>query len=834
MSGENGTKPKTSKKRKFRPGKLLAWCGAAAAIALVCVTIGYVAIIINGKQFMEKYKDKMVMAEASKILDVNDQEVGVLYQGENRELVEYNDIPPKLADAFKATEDRRFDKHAGVDFWGVGRALVKDVVHHGAVEGGSTITQQLAKNMFLTYDKTFFRKATEASIALALENRFTKEEIMTMYLNRIYFGRGAYGIKVAAKQYFGVTNLNDLKVWQMATLAGIPKSPSNYNPIDNPDKSKERRGVVLKLMYDQGYITEQEKNEAMDVDYTPLPQQAGSKKDYQTFRDYVIKEAQDLYGIEEDQLRRGGYKIKTTMDANAQKIMEQSFENKNLFLKDGPEQKSQSSMVIVNNKDGGIVAMIGGRDYVDKGLNRAVDVPRQPGSSFKPIVVYGPALESGNYYPNSMLKDEESDYNGYSPRNYDGVYRGEVDMSEAVRKSINAPAVWLLNEIGLNKGMQFAKNLGIPFDPKDKNLAIALGGMTKGVTPLQMAQAYSAFANGGFLNKAHAIREIINTDGVTVNAFKGSKTKVMSPKTSYYMTQLLQGVVDSGTGTAAKMNRPAAGKTGTTQLDLKGLEKFNRDIWFVGYTPEWSAAVWMGFDKTDSKHYISSGTALPAALFKEVMSKALAKVPVTSFPKPDGVDVVKETPKPSGTTLSAAYVKESRKVRLTWTKDDTAGGGAVQVFRKETKDPDFVKILEVNGGTEANDISIQPGKTYQYYVVSSTQSGSAGDRSNIVDVAVPLDADVSPLPSLSPGPGDASGKPGDNGKGGKSPKTTPVPGQSGPAPTPKPTADSTVQPPASTNPGGATQADPKTGTDPAKVSIDLPADSKQKESEDRN
>lgn len=834
MADTNGSKPKTAKKRKFSPGKLLAWCGAAAAIAIVCVTIGYVAIIINGKQFMEKYKDKMVMSEVSTMYDVKDQEIGVLLQGENRELVEYKDIPSKLANAFIATEDRRFDKHTGVDFWAVGRALVKDVVHRGAVEGGSTITQQLAKNMFLTYDKTFFRKATEASIALALESEFTKEEILTMYLNRIYFGKGAYGIKVAAKQYFGITDLNDLKIWQMATLAGIPKSPGNYNPVDNPDKSKERRGVVLKLMYDQGYITEQEKNEAMDVEYTPPPQQAGSNKDYQTFRNYVIKEAQEAYGIEEDQLLRGGYKIKTTMDANAQKIMEQAFDNKNLFPKDGPEQKSQGSMVIVNNKDGGIVAMIGGRDYVNKGLNRAV-VQRQPGSSFKPIVVYAPALERGDFYPSSMLQDEEKDYNGYSPRNYDGVYRGEVDMAEAVRKSINAPAVWLLDKIGLNKGMQFAERMGITFDPKDKNLASALGGMTKGVTPLQMAQAYSAFANGGFLNKAHAIREIVDTNGETVRSFKGTKTKVMNPKTSYYMTQMLQGVVDSGTGTAAKMNRPTAGKTGTTQLDLKGLEKFNRDIWFAGYTPEWSAAVWMGFDKTDSKHYISSGTALPAAMFKEVMSKALAKVPVTSFPKPDGVDEVKETPKPAaGISLSAGYVKESRKVRLSWTNGDNNNGGTIQVFRKEAKEPDFKKILELNGGTEANDISVEPGKTYQYYVVPfNTQTGTAGDKSNVADVTVPQDGTVSPLPSLSPSPGsaDPSGKPGENGKPAK---PTPVPGQSGPAPTAKPTPGTTAQPPTATDPGAATQADSNAGGDGEKISIELPKGSQKKGSNDNH
>jgi penicillin-binding protein 2A len=246
--------------------------------------------------------------------------------------------------------------------------------------------------------------------------------------------------------------------------------------------------------------------------------------------------------------------------------------------------------------------MVGGRDYEKKGLNR-VTVKQQPGSSMKPLVVYGPAIETGNWNPYSMLKDEQTDFNGYTPHNYNNKYLGEVSMFDAVKKSMNLPAVWLLNEIGLKTGKKFAENLGIEFDPLDNNLSIALGGLTRGATPLQMAQAYSSFANDGMMNKSHAILKI-TLDDKEITTYKAEKAKrVMSQNTAYNVTQLLKGSIEpGGTGSSAKMNRPVAGKTGSTQLVIKGYEKFTRDLWFVGYTPEWTAAIWMGFDKPDTKH----------------------------------------------------------------------------------------------------------------------------------------------------------------------------------------------------------------------------------------
>jgi penicillin-binding protein 2A len=769
--------------------------GITSAVAIVFALVGYMVIIYNGQKIYDENKDKMEMMEASIIYDVNDKEVGVLAR-QNRELVEKGEIPKAVANAFIATEDRRFAQHSGVDFWAIGRALVKDVVARSAVEGGSTITQQLAKNLFLDSDKTFFRKGTEMSIALALEENLDKDEIMTLYLNRIYFGKGAYGIKAASKLYFGKPDLNTLETWEIATLAAIPKAPAIYSPLGDAEKSKDRRNVVLKLMYDQGYITEAEKNKAQAMEFVP---QAGKNSEFLAFTDYVVSEAAEKFKLEEEVIRRGGYKIYTTMNVDAQRIVEQSFNNPKLFQKDGPEQKMQGSMVIVDNKDGGIVAMSGGRDYENKGLNRAL-AQRQPGSSFKPLIAYAPAMElqGDKYNPYTLLNDEQKSYGSYSPRNYDGVYKGQVTMLEAVRKSINAPAVWLLNEIGVRKAKDFVGKMGITLDKQDENLAIALGGLTRGVTPLAMAQAYSSFPNNGVMNTAHSIRKIVDSDG-NETASKVEKVKVMSPKTAYYMTELLKGVVDGGTGTAAKLNRPAAGKTGTTQLDLKSLEKNNRDVWFVGYTPEWSAAVWMGFDKTDTKHYVlpASGS-LPAAMFKEVMNKAMAKMAVKQFTKPDDVPDLTEPPKVV-TNLTAEYVKDALpKIKLAWTGEANNDIGAYQIFRKEAKETEFRQIMEMVKGTfEVVDIGIKAGETYEYYVVPyNTQSSQAGEKSNVVSVAVPEET-ASPSPSHTP---EGSVKPGSSLKPGESPGKTPNPGASGSAsPTPAPT----VSPKDPAQPGGS-------------------------------
>lgn len=758
---KGGQKKNRKKRKKLTAMAVFGWAFVAAVLAAICAMGVYIFVIINGNMILQQNMNKLDLDEVTHIYDAAGNEVGMLYADAVRENVESEEIPQLLKNAFIATEDKRFNEHQGIDLLGIGRALVKDIIARKMVEGGSTITQQLAKNLFLNADKTFFRKATEMSIAVALEDQLSKEEILELYLNRIYFGNGAYGIKAASKVYFNQPDLNRLELWQMATLAAMPKAPNRYNPINNPELSLERRGVVLRLMADQGYITEEQRAAAAAVEYVAPPKtEKADKGRNQTYIDYVLREAQERYGLEEDDLLRKGYQIYTTIDLNAQKILEETYKNDNFFQKDGPEQKMQSSMVILNNEDGGIVAMIGGRDYVVRGLNRAADprAARQPGSAFKPLIAYAPAIEKNNLNPYSMLPDERRTYNGYSPRNYDGVYRGQVTMMEAVRKSINAPAVYLLNEIGLGTAKSFVGKLGIELDPNDNNLAIALGGLTKGVTPLQMAQAYTAFPNNGKMQTAHAITKIVDSSGATVHTYKPpEQPEAMSPKTAWYMTQLMRSVVEpGGTGAKARFERPVAGKTGSTQETIKGLEKYNRDLWFVGYTPEWTAAVWMGFEKPDAKHYVNMSSGAPAAIFKEVMQKSLAGRPVTQFQRPKGVPDVTAPPK-GISDLKAEYT--DRSVRLAWSS--VGDNITYQLYRKDGGAAEFPSEPLLSTTTnEARDISVMPGQTYDYAVVPvNPNNGLAGQRSNTASVEIPAAEDeqqnpLDPLDPLQPGDGE--------------------------------------------------------------------------------
>jgi penicillin-binding protein 2A len=793
MTITTNTKPKNKKKSKWSVRKMIFWMIITAGTASVCVLIGYALIILNGQKLLNKIDPSvLVMGSPTAIYD----EKGVFVANLNQSIsepVEYKDIPPLMIDAIIATEDKRFNEHTGIDFISIGRAVVKDIIHRSAVEGGSTITQQLAKNiLFENPDKTLLRKATEASLAIALEEKFTKEQIITLYLNRINFGNRSYGIKVAAKRYFG-KELKDLELWQMAMLAAIPKSPKYYSPILYPDNSKERRAVVLKLMFDQGYITEIEKDKANAVVYKAP--NVTTSEDYLSFIDYTIEEALAKYNIEEDALKKGGYKIYTTMNTNAQKIMEQSFKNDKLFQKSDQEQQFQGAMVIVDHKTGGLVAMVGGRDYEKQGLNRAT-IKQQPGSAFKPLAVYAPAIELGEYNPYSMLEDKQNDYNGYKPRNYNNKYLGEVSMFEAVKKSINQPAVWLLNQIKLSNSLNFIKSLDIPLEPEDENLAIALGGLTKGATPISMAQAYGSFANNGAMYTAHSILKITLNDKV-IQTYKAEKPKqVMSKKTAWYTTLLLKGVIEpGGTGAAAKMNRPVAGKTGSTQLTIKGYEKFTRDLWFVGYTPEWTAAVWMGFDKPDKKHYVTISSGSAAALFKDVMSKALAKVPVTNFVKPSGVPELTEPSKGITDLAVALDPVIPNKANITWTPiADPAV--SYRIYRKSA-DSEFAMLLEVKNNQEISDLTIVPGQTYQYYVVTfMPDSNTESNSSNVVDLVVPL-SEVSPSPSesISPTPTDDGTIPIiiDPINPDETPSPTPTE-SSTPEPTPSPTPTETPSP----------------------------------------
>lgn len=758
--------PKAKKKRRLSVRKVLWTSFFTIAFAIFCAIAGYMYITVSGEKILLENQDKLMVYETTKVYDRTGVLMGEL-SIDKSEPVDHEQIPELLREAFVATEDRRFFEHNGVDLWSIGRAAVKDIVARSLVEGGSTITQQLAKNIFLSADKTFFRKATEMSIAMALERHETKEDILTMYLNRINFGGTVYGIKAASIRYFGESDLNKLELWEMATLAAMPKAPSRYNPLKNPDLSKERRAVVLELMYQEGYITAEERDHAKAVDYNYEP--PARNQSYLAFIDYVVEEAEEKFGLTEDELNRGGYKIYTTMDAKAQKALEKAFDNDDFFEKSKDEQQVQASMVIMNHENGSLVALLGGRDYQRKGFSR-LDSRRQPGSAFKPIVSYAPALESGKFTPNSQISNEQQCFGDYCPKNLHG-YSKSINLSLALTKSENIPAVWLLNEVGVGTGVKYAKEMGITMDKDDRNLAIALGGLTHGTNTLEMAGAFSVFANGGSYNPAYSIKTIVDHNGVEKYKYNAPKPKrVLSEQTAYYMTSMMQNVVNEGTGKRAKLDRPVAGKTGTTQHGIPGLKSSkNRDVWFVGYTPEWTGAVWMGYDTADKNHLLNGSSGQTAALFAAVMNEALKGVPTKSFPVPDNLQPEKEEEPESTapTGLTASYNTDTGVVSLSWNPVEQADV-VYRIYRREATEEQFSPVMD-SVTTEAEDISVISGTGYIYYVTAYDPINAVeSDPSNNAQVLIEAEGPPEGEEPIDPGqePPETPDYPG-NGDGGQ-------------------------------------------------------------------
>ncbi|AET67864.1 penicillin-binding protein, 1A family [Desulfosporosinus orientis DSM 765] len=550
-------------------------------------------------------------------------------------------IPQVMKNAIIAVEDRRFYEHKGVDIRSIIRALYRDVISGDFSEGGSTITQQLAKNMFLASDKTLTRKLKDAAYALKIEAVLNKDDILAAYLNRIYFGEGRWGLENAAQLYFG-KDAGELTLEESAMLAGLLKAPTIYSPLNNKEKALERRNLVLSLMKEQNYISPEDFENAV---IQPIVLKKGEQSDlmgqYAPYVDYVIEEAIDRVGFTEEQILNGGLQIYTQMDASVQKAAEDVYQDSHYFPQGKEDQIVQSGVVILDHATGGIRGLVGYRgERVYRGLNHATSdqLQRQPGSALKPISVYGPALEQG-YTPQSLLRDYPLNIEGYAPENYDYQYHGYVTMQEAISNSWNIPAVWLLNEIGIESGVDFANRCGIPLEQADHSLSLALGGISKGVTPLLMAQAYGAFANLGVMNKPYAITKITTKDGRVLYQAESEAQRVTSPSVAYNMTLMLQDVVANGTGKNAQLDRPTAGKTGSVELppipEFAGISKGVKDVWFVGYTPELTAAVWMGYDNTDRSHYLTtSGGSEPAGVFREILNRALEGKPVVPFDVP--------------------------------------------------------------------------------------------------------------------------------------------------------------------------------------------------------
>lgn len=575
------------------------------------------------------------LAQSTVIYDA-DEEVASKISANKNEGISIDKIPDHMKNAVIAIEDHRFYEHGGIDLKGIGRAFFTNLKAGGIVEGGSTLTQQLTKNALLSAEKTYKRKLEEFFLAIEIEKEYSKDEILQMYLNQVYFGEGAWGIKRAAMKYYA-KDVEDLSISEAALLAGLVKAPSAINPYQNEDKAIERRNLVLDRMKEHSFISEKEwekaKNEELvfeDGGGDPL------KGKYPYYVDVVLEEAINKYNISLDDLLSNGYQIYTELDQDMQGSVEETYKNDQLFPKGTGEQPVQSGAILLDPQNGGIRALAGGRgEHTLLGHNRAVHKVGQPGSTMKPIVPYAAALEAG-WEITDELKDERMTFGeDYEPNNYNGQFRGNVPMYEAVKDSLNVPAVWLLDEIGVEKGVDAAKRFGIPEDAINQNLALALGGTNEGVSPLTMAQAYAVFANGGERPEAHSITKIVDKDGETVAEWKGENTRVISKDVADKVTTMLLGVVQHGTGKAAQITgREVAGKTGSTQMTIEGIDGV-KDQWFVGYTPQLVGAVWVGHDMTDAKNYLTTSSSEGTApIFREIMTEALKNQEAESFNVP--------------------------------------------------------------------------------------------------------------------------------------------------------------------------------------------------------
>ncbi|MFC6180840.1 PBP1A family penicillin-binding protein [Lactiplantibacillus daowaiensis] len=604
------------------------------------------------------------------IYDASNKKAGSLYSQKGT-YVHLSKISKNLQNAVISTEDRNFYKEHGFSVKGIGRAfmllVVNKILGRDYISGGgSTLTQQLVKNAYLTQQQTFSRKLREIFLSIETENVYSKHQILAMYLNNAYFGHGVWGAEDASEKYFGV-HASQLTVDQAAILAGMLSSPSGYNPIDHPKAAKARRNVVLNNMVNNNKLTKSQ--------YTMYSQKAITLNDnyhyysgykYPYYFDAVIDEAINKYGLSESDIMNRGYKIYTSLNQSDQKAMQNSFKNDSLFPANASDgTKVQGASIAVDPSTGGVVAVVGGRGkHVFRGFNRATQIKRQPGSTIKPLAVYTPALENGYTYDSSLSNKKQTfGANKYAPKNYDNVYSSSVPMYEALAQSMNIPAVWLLNKVGVNKGYQSVKKFGLPVTKSDDNLALALGGLTTGVSPQQMASAYTAFANNGKKTTAHYITKIVDASGKTVVDNTQTKTKrVMSKAVAKEMTSMMLGVYNSGTGAAAKpYGYSIAGKTGSTQADYK-TGSGTKDQWMIGYTPDIVVTTWIGFDTTNSTHYLKSLSENQlSSLYKNEMENILPNTKQTSFGTKDASTLANESSSGSSDSSSSSVWDDVEK-----------------------------------------------------------------------------------------------------------------------------------------------------------------------------
>ncbi|TCS95911.1 transglycosylase domain-containing protein [Hazenella coriacea] len=710
--------PGGGKRKKKGFASLFTWKWFVLVIltSVLLVVGGCTAIKLQGENVdLKKMKEFKV---TSTIYDKEGNEVTQLgdYKREFAKIEDIKKVNPMLIEGFKKIEDERFDDHSGVDYWGLGRAVVKNILEGGKAEGASTITMQVAGNVVLeNRTKTFSRKISEVATAWNLESKYSKDEIMETYVNYIYLGNGVAGVQMASKIYFGKDVTKDkLEPHEVAFIIGLPKAPSTYDPFGSEKKQKaaeKRRNVALFKMAEDNnmppLITQQQKEEGQKKPVVPngdtYLKEYGPTGDYAAYKELVLNELKK-YGITESDMGKG-YKIYTGLDPQLQKATEAALANKENFIgkKGNFEELMEAGTATIDVESGLIAAIGGGRDYRPGQMIKGGYEFRAPGSTIKPLTVYTPAMEKGKGEINrySIVKDEPVNFNGWRPKNYDLSTHGAVPMEQMVKNSYNLSTAHMLKEkVGLGVAYNYAKKLGIHVVKEDENYpAMALGGLHEGTTPLQMARAYTALASNGDMINARAIKEVQDSKGEKVDEVgEIERTPVFGKEAAYWMTEMLKEVINDGTGKAAKIETSeVAGKTGTIQDYKAG--------WFAGYTPKYVTTV-MVYNTDPGKGSDKGlvGGSYPAKIFKQIMDEGLKGREYAKFSKPPGV----KDPKPpfmlESPRVKGDFDASQNAILLSWQNQDPRV--KYKIYRAE-QGGDFKEIAETSSaGYKDTDIEV--------------------------------------------------------------------------------------------------------------------------------
>jgi penicillin-binding protein 1A len=562
--------------------------------------------------------------ETTHIYDINGKPLASIHDEANRDVVPLDQISPNLKRAVLAIEDSNFFTHKGINPGGIARALIVNLEKGRTVEGGSTMTMQLVKNLFLSPQSKFSRKVAEAVMSIRLEQILNKDQILQLYLNQIYLGHNLYGVETASRSYFNKSASN-LTLSEAAMLAGLISAPEEYSPFVNYKLAKDRQEIVLNRMKELKWITPAQETAARKekIKLGKITSFGGSQVPYVT--QAVVQELTRRFG--RDAVVKGGMRVQTTIDLKMQRIAEETVKawHERLYYQGlfYDRQEGQIALAAVDPRTHFVKAMVGGVDYEKSQFNRAIQARRQPGSSFKPFIYYA-AFASGKYGPDSVVYDSPVGYRDgdgyYYPQNYGGGFSGAVSIRRALEVSLNIPAVKLGQEVGLNKVIEICRVLGIR-SPMEPVVSLPLGAVD--LTPLEMAGAFATFANNGWHSDTTFIVQVTDSSGNVLLDNTPKPKLVLNSWAAASVNSTLQGVITSGTARAAQLGRPAAGKTGTTSSE--------RDIWFVGYVPQLSVAVWMGNDNYRPMSYGATGGTIVAPVWRDFMSQALEGVPAESF-----------------------------------------------------------------------------------------------------------------------------------------------------------------------------------------------------------